>query len=222
VIRVLLADDQALFREGLATLLSRIDDIDVVGEAANGQEALALMASLRPQIVLMDLRMPVMDGVEATRQIRRRYDFCHVLVLTTFDDDELVLSALGAGASGYLLKDSRVDQLAEAIRAASRGQTVLPPSVASIVVSELNRLTTPRAGEAELLEGLTGREREVLRLLGTGLSNKGIAQRLNLAEGTVKNYMTNILAKLEVHDRTQAVLKAQDLGLIHDSRSHQG
>jgi DNA-binding NarL/FixJ family response regulator len=214
MIRVLLADDQALFREGLATLLTRIDDIDIVGEAADGQEALGLIATLRPQVVLMDLRMPVMDGVEATRQIRQRHDYCRVLVLTTFDDDELVLSALSAGASGYLLKDSRIDQLAEAIRAASRGQTVLPPAVASIVVSELNRLSMPRAGEKALLEGLTEREREILRLLGKGLSNKRIAQRLNLAEGTVKNYMTNILAKLEVHDRTQAVLKAHDLGLI--------
>jgi DNA-binding NarL/FixJ family response regulator len=214
MIRVLLADDQALFREGLATLLTRIDDIDIVGETADGQEALGLIATLRPQVVLMDLRMPVMDGVEATRQIRQRHDYCRVLVLTTFDDDELVLSALSAGASGYLLKDSRIDQLAEAIRAASRGQTVLPPAVASIVVSELNRLSMPRAGEKALLEGLTEREREILRLLGKGLSNKRIAQRLNLAEGTVKNYMTNILAKLEVNDRTQAVLKAHDLGLI--------
>ena len=214
MIRVLLADDQALFREGLATLLTRIDDIDIVGEAADGQEALGLIATLRPQVVLMDLRMSVMDGVEATRQIRQRHDYCRVLVLTTFDDDELVLSALSAGASGYLLKDSRIEQLAEAIRAASRGQTVLPPAVASIVVSELNRLSMPRAGEKALLEGLTEREREILRLLGKGLSNKRIAQRLNLAEGTVKNYMTNILAKLEVNDRTQAVLKAHDLGLI--------
>lgn len=214
MIRVLLVDDQALFREGLATLLTRVDDIDIVGEAADGQEALSLIATLRPQIALMDLRMPVMDGVEATRQIRRRHDFCHVLVLTTFDDDELVLSALSAGARGYLLKDSKVEQLADAIRAASRGQTVLPPPVAAIVVSELNRLSTPRPGEKALAEGLTDREREILRLLGTGLSNKGIAQRLNLAEGTVKNYMTNILAKLQVHDRTQAVLKAHDLGLI--------
>ncbi len=206
MIRIVLVDDQALFREGLARLLTQIDEVEVVGEAADGSAALTLIASCRPQVALMDLRMPVMDGVEATRQICRRYPFCHVLVLTTFDDDELVLAALRAGASGYLLKDANVEQLAEAVKVAALGQTVLPPAVASIVVSELNRLSAPRPGESALREGLTGREREVLRLLATGLSNKGIGRRLNLAEGTIKNYMTNILAKLEVEDRTQAVL----------------
>lgn len=214
-VRVILVDDQKLFREGLATLLAQLEGIEIVGEAAHGAEALGLIASLRPAVALMDLRMPTMDGIEATRIICSRYSFCRVLVLTTFDDDDLVFAALRAGASGYLLKDADVAQLAEAIRAISRGETILQPAVASIVVTELKRLSTPRPGESALREGLTEREREVLRLLAKGLSNKVIGRQLNLAEGTIKNYMTNILAKLEVTDRTQAVLKARDLGLTN-------
>jgi DNA-binding NarL/FixJ family response regulator len=212
-IRVVLVEDQPIFRQGLRFLLERHADIRVVGEAADGAEASTLISATRPQVALMDLRMPKIDGVQATGHIRQRYAFCRVLVLTTFDDDELVFSALQAGASGYLLKDADHETLAAAIRAVARGETVLQPVIATKVVSRLNEISAPKAGEAALPEALTSREREILRLLAAGMSNKQIGHRLSLAEGTVKNYMTNILAKLDVTDRTQAVIKATRIGL---------
>jgi DNA-binding NarL/FixJ family response regulator len=213
-IRLLLVDDQALFREGLRTLLELREDLEVVGEATNGEEALFMAARLRPQVVLMDLRMPVLDGVEATRRLKESHPECKVIALTTFDDDETVFDGLRAGAVGYLLKDVPSDTLVEAIRATVRGESFLHPSVARKVVAEFTRLSNRSAAQAAMDEPLSEREREILVLLAGGYSNKEIAGRLFLAEGTVKNHITNILGKLEVRDRTQAALKARDLGLI--------
>ncbi len=218
-IRILLADDQALFREGLHTLLSVQPDFEVVGEAANGEEAVGLAETLRPDVALMDLQMPVLDGVAATRQLRVACPGCRVIVLTTFDDDDYVFEGLRAGAAGYLLKDTPSARLAEAIRAAARGESFLEPSVAAKVVAEFTRLsaapppTAPPATQP-LAEPLSDRELEVLRLVAQGASNKEIAAALFIAEGTAKNHLTNILGKLGVTDRTQAALKARDLGLI--------
>ncbi len=218
-IRILLADDQSLFREGLRTLLSVQPDLEVVGEAGNGEEAVRLATTLRPDVVLMDLQMPVLDGVAATRQLRTTCPACRVIVLTTFDDDEYVFEGLRAGAMGYLLKDTPSAKLAEAIRAAARGESFLEPSVAAKVVAEFTRLSTPSKPAASLAvqplaEPLSDRELEVLRLVAQGASNKEIAAALFIAEGTAKNHLTNILGKLGVTDRTQAALKAKELGLI--------
>jgi DNA-binding NarL/FixJ family response regulator len=214
-IRILLVDDQPLFREGLRTLLSVHPDFDVVGEAGNGEEALKLARSLLPSVVLMDLQMPVLDGVAATRRLREEQPNCRVIVLTTFDDDELVFDGLRAGALGYLLKDAPSEKLSEAIRGAARGESFLQPSVAAKVVAEFARLTSkPAANFQALVEPLSEREREILGLIATGASNREIAGTLFLAEGTVKNHVTNILGKLGVRDRTQAALKAKETGLI--------
>ena len=216
MIRILLADDQSLFREGLRTLLSAQPDFDVIGEAANGEEVLRLAASLHPQVVLMDLRMPVLDGVSATRALHTSQPECRVIILTTFDDDETVFDGLRAGALGYLLKDAPSEKLFEAIRAAARGESFLQPSVAAKVVAEFARMSGAQnrhTGEA-LVEPLSDRELEILRLVARGSSNKEIAAALVIAEGTVKNHITNILGKLGVSDRTQAALKAKDLGLV--------
>lgn len=211
-IRVLLADDQDLFREGLHTLLSVQPEIDVIDEAKNGEQAVALAVRFRPDVVLMDVQMPILDGVAATRQLKRKVPNCHVIMLTTFDDDEYVFEGLRAGALGYLLKDTSLENLLNAIRAAARGESFLQPSVAAKVVSEFARLSdsalAPSTPEAE---PLTARERDILRLMVEGLSNRGIADELVITEGTVKNHVTNILSKLGVQSRTQAVLKAKQL-----------
>ncbi len=216
MIRLLLVDDQALFREGLHTLLSLHEDLQIVGEAGNGLEALAAADALRPDVVLMDLRMPVLDGVAATRRLLAAHPTTRVIVVTTFDDDELVFDGLRAGAVGYLLKDVSSDKLVEAIRAAARGESFLQPSIAAKVLAEFNRLerqaTPPRP--APLAEPLSERELEILRLLAAGDSNKEIAAALFIAEGTVKNHVTNILGKLDARDRTQAALRGRELGLI--------
>lgn len=221
MIRILLVDDQALFREGLHTLLSIWDDFDIVGEAANGEEALALIAERQPDVVLMDLRMPVLNGVAATRQATRRFPNARIIVLTTFDDDDHVFEALRAGAVGYLLKDVSSDKLVEAIRAAARGESFLQPSVAAKVLAEFTRLAPGSEGRGDaadsadaLVEPLSDREREVLHHIAAGASNKEIAAALFLAEGTVKNHVTNILGKLGVRDRTQAALRARELGIL--------
>ena len=213
-IRILLADDQALFREGLRMLLSAQPDFEVVGEAANGEEALRLAAKLRPQIVLMDMRMPILDGVAATRRLRETQPDCRVLVLTTFDDDALVFEGLRAGAAGYLLKAVSSPRLLEAIHAVARGESILEPSVAAKVVAEFARLANQAARPQALANPLSDREIEVLRLVVTGATNREIAATLVIAEGTVRNHLTNILDKLEVSDRTQAAVKAKALGLV--------
>jgi DNA-binding NarL/FixJ family response regulator len=192
------------------------EDIEVVGEAGNGQEALTEAARLRPDVVLMDLRMPVLDGVAATRRLHEELPACRVIVLTTFDDDEYVFDGLRAGAVGYLLKDVSPDKLVEAIRATAAGESFLQPSVAAKVVAEFARLNTAASAKppVTLVEPLSERELELLRLLAEGQSNKEIAAQLYITEGTVKNHITNILGKLDVRDRTQAALKAKEIGLI--------
>src|SRR5262244_1194500 len=198
-IRILLVDDQPLFREGLRTLLSVHSDFEVVGEAGNGEEALRLARHLMPSVVLMDLQMPAMDGVTATRRLRNEQPDCRVIVLTTFDDDEMVFDGLRAGAVGYLLKDAPSEKLAEAIRVAARGESFLQPSVAAKVVAEFARLTRKTAESSNSLsEPLSERELEILRLIARGASNREVAATLFLAEGTVKNHVTNILGKLGV------------------------
>jgi DNA-binding NarL/FixJ family response regulator len=215
-IRVMLVDDQALFREGLETLLSVHDDIQVVGQAGDGQECVGVANKVRPDVVLMDIRMPIMDGVRATRLLKDAQPQCKVIVLTTFDDDEYIFDALRMGAVGYLLKDVASAQLVEAIRAAAGGKSILEPSVAAKVIAEFKRVSSmvPPAKMEELVEPLSERELEILGLIARGASNKEVAEQLFIAEGTVKNHMTNILGKLDVRDRTQAVVKARDLGLV--------
>ena len=216
-VRVLLVDDQQLLREGLRTLLEFHEDILVVGEAGDGLQAEALVEKLRPQVVLMDLRMPRRDGVEATQHITARFPGVQVLVLTTYDDDELVFRSIEAGASGYLLKDVGSDALAEAIRAAGRGESPLKTSVARKVLRQLRlgRRHSPLQDESVLADvQLTGREMDILRLLGTGATNKEISEQLALTEGTVKNYISTILAKTGLHDRTQAALFAVRKGIV--------
>lgn len=214
MIRILLVDDQALFREGLNTLLSVRDDLEVVGEAHNGEEAVQKTAELHPDVVLMDLRMPILNGVAATRRITTSHPNVRVIVLTTFDDDEDIFEGLRAGAIGYLLKDVPSDKLVEAIRAAARGESFLQPSIAAKVVAEFTRMTSQSPPPQPLIEPLSERELEILQLVGTGASNKEVAAQLFITEGTVKNHMSNILGKLGVRDRTQAVIKATELGLI--------
>jgi DNA-binding NarL/FixJ family response regulator len=215
-VRVLIVDDQALFREALATLLEVRPEIRVVGEAANGAEALDRVAALRPDVVLMDLHMPVLDGIGATRRVRVEHPDVQVLALTTFDDDEDVFAALRAGAVGYLLKDVSSDRLVEALLAARRGESVLQPSVAAKLVARFARMTDGEAAPRPqpLVVPLSERELEVLRLLAEGSSNREIASALFLAEGTVKNHVTNLLGKLGARDRTQAALRGKALGLI--------
>jgi DNA-binding NarL/FixJ family response regulator len=213
-VRVIIADDQALFREGLRTLLSTRPEVDVVGEAANGEEVISLVDRLQPDVVLMDLRMPVMDGIVATTRLRDHWPAIPVLVLTTFDDDASLFGALRAGAAGYLLKDVSSETLMAAVTAAARGEAFLQSTVTGRVVAAFARLMESGGPRAEaLVLPLSPREREILALLGTGASNKEIADRLCLAEGTVKNHVTNILTKLDVRDRTQAALRARQLGL---------
>jgi DNA-binding NarL/FixJ family response regulator len=214
-VRVLLADDQALFREALATLLEVRPEIEVVGEAGNGAAALERAAVLRPDVVLMDLHMPVLDGIAATLRLRVEQPEVRVLALTTFDDDEDVFAALRAGAVGYLLKDVSSDRLVEALLAAARGESVLQPSVAAKVVARFAALPDQQAPRPQpLVVPLSDRELDVLRRLAEGESNREIAAALFLAEGTVKNHVTNVLAKLGARDRTQAALRGRALGLI--------
>ncbi len=212
-IRVLIADDQRLMREGLATLLALADDIDVVGQARDGAEAIESARRLKPDVVLMDIQMPNLGGVEATRLIRSILPQTQVIILTTFDDDEYLLSSLRAGACGYLLKDMPSEQLAEAIRAAAQGQSPIGPKMAHKLVDLVahSPLVSPHpAAAGELSE----REIEVLRLIADGLSNKEIAEKLVIAEGTAKNHVSSILGKLEARDRAQAVARAKELGLV--------
>ena len=214
LIRYLIVDDQSLFREGLRMLLSVQSEFEVVGEAANGQEAVRLSGKVSPDVILMDLQMPVLDGVAATRQLRLEQPNCRIIVLTTFDDDEKVFEGLRAGAVGYLLKDAPSEKLFEAIRGAARGESFLQGSVAAKVVAEFARLSDQIPRPKPLVEPLSEREREILAYVGNGASNKEIALLLFIAEGTVKNHVTNILGKLGVRDRTQAALKAKEYGLI--------
>ena len=214
MIRVLLVDDQPLYREGTRAVLSADPEVEVVGEAGNGEQALAACATHRPDVVLMDLEMPVMNGVTATRRLKVQQPTARVLVLTTFEDDEHLFEALRAGAVGYLLKDVTGERLREAVHAAARGESFLAPAVASSVLAELSRLRAmaPVAPAAPSL--LSEREAQIVALLARGASNKEIASALFISEGTVKNHLTAVFTKLEVTDRTQAALKARALGLV--------
>ena len=207
MIRLLVVDDQVLVRQGLASLLSLESDFEIVGECGHGDEAVSLAKSLIPDVILMDIRMPVLNGVEATKLIHVHHPRIKILILTTFDDDEFIVQAMQAGASGYLLKDSPTEQLAAAIRAVHCGTTQLGPTIVPKILS----LVPPVTGlEMRKYNGsLTVRELEVLRLLGQGKCNKEIAQALSITEGTVKNHITRILTQLDLRDRTQAALWAQ-------------
>jgi DNA-binding NarL/FixJ family response regulator len=206
MIKLLLVDDQLLFRQGLATLLSIEEDLDIVGQAAHGQEAIALAQELQPDVILMDIRMPICDGVEATTVIHQRYPWMRILVLTTFDEDEYIWQSLQAGALGYLLKSTPAPQVANAIRTLHQGYCQLGPTIVPRVMSHLK---PPKSATGSPMPTLGDRDLEILRRIGQGCSNREIAQALHLAEGTVKNYVTRILEQLGVRDRTQAALWAQ-------------
>jgi len=208
-IGVLLVDDHAVVREGLRTFLELQDGIEVVGEAADGEEGVREAERLRPDVILMDLVMPKLDGVEAMRELRRELPETRVIVLTSFAEDERLLPAIQAGAAGYLLKDVRPTELARAVRAAHAGEALLDPAVAARLVEAI-----AQAPGEEPVERLTPREREVLEMIGHGLPNKLIARRLEVSEKTVKNHVTHLLAKLGVSDRTQAALYAARTGLV--------
>jgi DNA-binding NarL/FixJ family response regulator len=233
-IRVLVVDDQSLVREGLAIILDTQPDIDVVGQAGDGLEAIDLACRLRPDVVLMDVKMPRMDGIQATRRIKETCPATQIIILTTYSEDELVFDGIRAGASGYLLKDITRTELASAVRGAARGEAQIDPAVAAQVLAEFQRMAqalrqvrgrppgashardaTPDLEALPPLEALTPREEEILHLLTEGLTNAGIAGRLHLSEGTVKNYVSEILSKLHANDRTHAVVLAIKRGLVN-------
>jgi DNA-binding NarL/FixJ family response regulator len=209
VIRVLLADDQVLVRSGLSAILSVHDDLDVIGEASDGEEAVRLTQQLDPDVVVMDVRMPVMDGIEATRQLADHP--ARILILTTFDLDEHVYEALRAGASGFLLKDAPPARLADAIRTVAAGETLLGPEITKRVVERYVQAPLPRP---EAFAELTARELEIVRAVARGLSNAEVGGELGLSEATVKTHLTSILRKLGLRDRTQVVVMAYERGLV--------
>jgi DNA-binding NarL/FixJ family response regulator len=212
-VRVVLADDQALVRGGFRLILEGRADLEVVGEAADGAEAVDVVARLVPDVVLMDVRMPVLDGLEATRRIVAAGSPSRILVLTTFDVDDAVHAALRAGASGFLLKDARPAELVEAIRVVARGDALLAPSVTRRLLDRFADLAAPAARRREL-DALTPREVEILRLVAQALSNAEIAEKLVLSEATVKTHVSALLRKLALRDRVQAVVLAYDCGLV--------
>lgn len=209
MIKVLLVDDQGLIRQGLKALLELETDLEIVAEAENGEIAIDLVEKLQPDVVLMDIRMPIMDGVAATKAIQNRFPDTKVLVLTTFDDDEYVKAALQNGAIGYLLKDTPSEELAVAIRAVDKGYSQLGPGIVKKLLSQFPSTTSNSIPSIPpTLAELTPREKEVLRLIAIGASNREIAQQLYISEGTVKNHVTNILSRLNLRDRTQAAILA--------------
>ena len=213
-IRVVVADDQGMVRSGFSILLNAQPDIEVVGEAVNGQEAVTRAAELRPDVILMDVRMPLLDGLQATRQIAAADGAPRVLVLTTFDLDDYVYEALRSGASGFLLKDASAGELAEAVRVVAAGDALLAPGVTRRLIAEFARLGAPRGASRKHLDGLTDRETEVLALVARGMSNAEIAVHLVVAEHTVKTHVSRVLMKLALRDRAQAVVFAYECGLI--------
>lgn len=225
-IRVMLADDQPLIREGLAIILNTQFDIQVVGQASDGREAIELAGRTQPDVILMDIKMPHVDGIKATREINKTFPHIPIIILTTYSQDELVFEGIRAGASGYLLKDITRSQLAEAVRGAAQGEAQIDPAVAAQVLSEFQRMAdiirrrtpqpdqTPIEEDLPSIEELTPREETILKLLTEGLTNAGIAKRLYLSEGTVKNYVSEILSKLHANDRTHAVVLAIKHGIL--------
>jgi DNA-binding NarL/FixJ family response regulator len=212
MIRLLLVDDQPLFRQGLSSLLSLEEDLEIVGEANHGKEAISLAEELQPEVILMDVRMPGCDGVEATHEIHQRYPWIRIMVLTTFDEDEYIRQSLQAGALGYILKSTPSVQVAAAIRTLHQGYSQLGPTIAPKVFAQLNSPIVNK--RANYQHKFSGRELEILTLIGQGKNNREIAHALYLTEGTIKNYITQILGNLEVRDRTQAALWAkQNLSL---------
>jgi len=226
LVRVLVVDDQQLVRDGIASLLRVQEGITVIGTAMNGQEALEQAMTLRPDVILMDVRMPVMNGVEATIQILREVPSCCILMLTTFDDEEYVREALRAGARGYLLKDLPAQDLARAVHTVSQGVYQLDAAVIERMIDAFSRPDTAQKSETSKKEermtppdaldtaGLTNREIEVLRLIATGATNREVADALVISEGTVKNHLSNIFSRLGLRDRTQAVMYARERGLL--------
>jgi DNA-binding NarL/FixJ family response regulator len=212
-IRVLIADDEKLMRSGLRAILAAEPDIEVAGEAGDGLQAIASAERLRPDVVLMDVRMPNLDGLAATQRLLARVEGVRVVMLTTFDLDEYVYEALRAGASGFVLKDAPADQLLTAIRVVAEGQALLAPSITRRLIAEYAR--RPRAaGRPDQLRELTTRELEVMRLMATGLSNAEIAEHLIVGEATIKTHVSRVLTKLGLRDRTQAVVLAYESGLV--------
>jgi DNA-binding NarL/FixJ family response regulator len=208
--RVLIVDDQTLFRSGLARLLDGDDRVSVIGEAGDGNEAVQKVSTLKPDIVLMDLRMPNLDGIEATRKVVAEHPEVKVLILTTFEADNHVIQALKVGASGYILKDSQPDAIVSSILAVAAGERVMSGAVASRVLEMLTGTTTPK----EFYDGLTAREIEILKMLASGMANKQIAYKLKISEKTVRNQVSNMYEKLQIYDRSQAVLYAVRKGLV--------
>ena len=213
MIRVLLVDDQTLVRKGVKSLLALAPAIEVIGEAADGQQAIEFIAEIKPDVVLMDMRMPVKSGLEAIQELSSSGNLPPTIILTTFDDDELVLAGIKSGAKGYLLKDVSLEQLVEAIEVVSKGGSLVQPAMTQRLLSGLEGLNNQFVS-LERPDPLTDRETEILRLMAGGFSNKEIANSLHVAEGTIKNHVSNILSKLGVRDRTRAVLKAFELKIV--------
>jgi DNA-binding NarL/FixJ family response regulator len=217
-VTVLLADDQQLIRTALRMVIADIEDVEVVGEAVNGEEAVRLAGQLRPDVVVMDIRMPGMDGIEATRRITASTGDTHVVVLTTFDDDDYVYGALRAGAAGFLVKDMALDDILSAIRVVAAGDALIAPSVTRRLIQDFAASRPEQARTRRPLNTITDREREVLTLVGTGLSNTEIAEQLFITVATAKTYLTRLLAKLDARDRVQLVIIAYEAGLVSVTR----
>lgn len=210
-LHVLIADDHPLFRKGMRTLLTATADIEVIGEATTGQEAIELAAAFQPDVILMDLQMPAINGIEATRQIVHMSPHIRVLVVTLFEDDASIFTALRAGARGYVLKDAKEEEMLRAIRAVGNGEAIFSPAIATRLI---DFFATPHpAALKEVFPTLTEREREILQLLARGSTNHDIAKQLALSVKTVNNYVSNIFSKLQVTDRAQAIIRARDAGL---------
>ncbi|MEU6271630.1 response regulator transcription factor [Streptomyces populi] len=222
-VRVVLADDQQLIRTALRMVIADIEDIEVVGEAENGEEAVALAGELRPDVVVMDIRMPGMNGIEATRRITADTSAptspTRILVLTTFDDDDYVYGALRAGASGFLVKDTGLDDIIAAVRVVAAGDALIAPGITRRLIKDFTAARPELVGTRSELKGVTDREREVLTLVGSGLSNAEIAERLFISVATAKTYLTRLLSKLGARDRVQLVIIAYDAGLVSVNRA---
>lgn len=223
-IRVIIADDHELFREGVASLLERADDISLIGEASNGEKCILMAEELLPDIILMDVNMPGLGGIEATKTVVERNPTIGVIIVTMYEDDETVVSALKAGARGYVLKDAKRGTLLRAIRAVAHGEALLSPSVAQKVLDQFAALKSQSdlpepstVANHSLFKGLTRREAEVLKLITQGLRNREIAEKLVISEKTVGNHISNIFSKLHVNDRSQAILRALNEGLLNQS-----